>query len=203
MYKDYFFVPLDVPKLEFDRNELLEFYDTNKVHLIDPVSEPLGNPWNIVWLWDRGEIIFNDKVSRLFPNLFEVFGVLPHNYINNIALLEQVAEVKPHCDVSKEIDVELGPSSYRCMLVNDEPTKTFYFKRGVRWEGTLQDKEIYPTLPKDTNFFAINNYNAMHGSHMPTQRKIMLTIWGQVSPMRHYTLLQRSEKRFQEYCLRA
>ena len=201
MYENYFFIPLDIPKLEFDRDKLLEFYDENKYRLTDPVCEPLGNPWNILWLWDRGEIIFNEKVEKLFHNLYFVFGQLPHYYINNVALLEQVSEVKAHCDVSKEIDVTLGPSSYRCMLINDEPKKTFYFKRGVRWDGTLQNEEIYPTLPKETNFFAINNHNAMHGSHMPTQRKIILTVWGKVRELKHRNLLARSVEKYKEYCL--
>lgn len=202
MYENYYFIPLDIPRLEFDRERLLDFYDEKKIRLIDPVSEPLGNPWNIVWLWDRGDTIFQKEISALFVNLYEVFNHLPHKYINNIALIEQVLEVKAHSDVSKETDTTLGPSSYRCMLINDEPNKTFYFREGIRWEGTLQDKEIYPTMPKTTNFFAINNYNAMHGSHMPTKRKILLTVWGKVDQSKHYDLLQRSVKKYEEFCLK-
>lgn len=204
MFKNYYFIPLDVPILEYNRDKILLFFDKNKHRMIDPISEPLNNPWNILWLWKRNAVIFEDFVSELFPNIFNVIGSLPHDYINNIALLEQVIDVKPHCDVSKEIDVELGPSSYRCMLINDEPEHTFYFREGVRWQNTLQDTEIYPKLPKSTNCFAINNYITMHGSHMPISsksRKIMLTIWGNVHPMKHYNLLNRSVKKYKDLCL--
>ena len=204
MFDDYYFIPLDIPLLEYNRNEILTFFDNNKVRVDDPVSEPLGQPWNIVWLWKRDQVIFENFVEGLFHNIYDVFGELPHDYINNVALLEQVIDVKPHCDVSKEVNVGLGPSSYRCMLLNDEPNSTFYFREGIRWKDTLQTKEIYPVLPANTNCFTINNYITMHGSHMPTNplsRKIMLTVWGNVHKLKHYNLLKRSIEKNKEFCL--
>ena len=44
--------------------------------------------------------------------------------IKSITLITESSE-------DKEIDVKLGPSSYRCMLINDEPGRTFYFKQGI------------------------------------------------------------------------
>ncbi|NJO60965.1 MAG: hypothetical protein HC836_22725 [Richelia sp. RM2_1_2] len=204
MFNNYYFVPLDVPKLLYNRSALLTFFDNNKYRVDDPVSKPLDDPWNIVWLWRRGSNNFESFVETLFPNLIEIFNCLPHYYINNVALLEQVIEVKPHCDVSKENSIDLGPSSYRCMLINDEPNSTFYFKEGVRWQGNLRDTEIFPTMPCDTNFFAINNHITMHGSHTltkSTSRKIMLTVWGNVDITKHIALLDKSIKKYKEYCL--
>jgi hypothetical protein len=206
MFEDYIFVPLDVPKLEFDRNRLLNFYDSKKVRITEGLAAPLNFPWNIVFLWERGATTWNEYALDYFPNLLEVFDQLPHLSIDNVALLEQLMEVKVHCDVSKEPYPDLGPASYRCMLINDEPSNTFYFRKGVRWEDNLGDSFMFPYWPETSNFFAMNNYNSMHGSFMlrrPESRKIMLTVWGRVDREKHFKLIARSIEKYNTYVIKA
>ena len=202
MFEEFYFVPLEVPKLELNREKFLDYFDTHKEHCVDDVSAPLDHPWNIVWAKPRNSDWTND-IKKLFPQIIEAVENLPFYEINNIAFLEQNSEVKLHSDVSKESDPLLGPSTYRCMLINDE-RETFYLREGIRIEGTLKDEIHFPEFPEDKNFFCVNNYRSMHGAFIakcPNSRKIIMAIWGKVIPEQHLKLIDKSITFNHKYCL--
>ena len=145
MYERIIFVPLDLPPLIFDREELLQWFDAKKSRGMEEYVASIGYPWNVVWLQDPEKQ--PELLDSPIHNLGAVLGYLPHTEIKRVYLLEQVIEVPHHSDVSREDDPNLGPSTYRNMLINDAPESTFYYLKGNKSKGTLEETPLFPTLP--------------------------------------------------------
>ncbi len=75
-----------------------------------------------------GDPVFREN----FPQFVKQIEGFPFQKIDRIYILEQVKEVKAHQDVSREDDLNLGPSTFRCPIVNDAPDRTFYLMKGSR-----------------------------------------------------------------------
>jgi hypothetical protein len=197
--KKYVFVPLDLPTIEFDRNQLCEYYDQHKIILNQPEYDNLvGLHWPWYGLHIKRNNEWNTDFCNTFKDFFPKLSMLPFIQCK-IGILEQFKPVLPHKDESRDPTQHLGPTSFRCPIIFDEPFSTFYF---------LKDNnpavEIYPTFPPEhSRWFAMNNYNAMHGSHMPSQgkRKLMLCIWGWVYAPEFLDLITRSIDLYKDYCL--
>lgn len=202
MYEDIIFVPLDLPPLEFDRNELLGWFDARKARGMEEYVKKIGYPWNVVWL--KSPEHQPELLESPIRNLSSALSLLPHIEIKRIYLLEQLIEVPHHRDVSREDRVELGPSTYRNMLINDALDSTFYYHRGTEWRGNLDTSSpIFPKFPPDTTWFAHNNFNSQHGSFMPPEgaRKVILCFWGVVDSLSHLALIEKSRQKYPEYVL--
>ena len=54
-----------------------------------------------------------------------------------------------------------------------------------------------------TKWFAINNYDALHASDLPTapDRKIIMTISGTLDYEKHKVILQRSLQKYKDYII--
>ncbi len=201
MYERLIYVPLDLAPLQFDRDELLTWYDAKKTRGMEEYVAAIGYPWNVVWLLEPDKQ--PDLLDSPIRNMYQALAALPHKTIKRVYILEQLIEVPHHSDVSREDDPNLGPSTYRNMLINDAPNSTFYYLRGNQSKGTLEPEPVYPKYPEDTKWFVHNNYTARHGSFMPPEgaRKLILCIWGGVDPTLHTDLLQRSVLKYAEHVI--
>lgn len=201
MYENLIFVPLDLPPLDFDRTELLEWFDSRKTRGMEEYVKKIGYPWNVVWLLSPE--YQPELLGSPIRNLDMALQGLPHKTFQRIYLLEQLIEVPHHRDVSREDRVELGPSTYRNMLINDALDSTFYYRRGTEYRGNLEETPIFPRFPPDTRWFVHNNYNSHHGSFMPPEgaRKLILCFWGQVDSLNHLALIEQSRQKYLEYVL--
>jgi hypothetical protein len=201
MYENLIFVPLDLPPLGFDRTEFLEWFDARKQRGMEEYVRKIGYPWNVVWLLSPE--YQPELLESPLRNLPELLKQLPHRLIQRIYLLEQLIEVPHHRDVSREEQVELGPSTYRNMLINDAIDSTFYYLRGTEYRKNLDPTPIFPKFPPDTRWFAHNNYASHHGSFMPPEsvRKVLLCIWGQVEPLSHLALIEQSRQKYPEFVI--
>ena len=199
MFDDFIFVPLDLPQIEFDRSEFLDWFDARKTRGMEEYVRKIGYPWNVVWL--KSPEHQPELLDSPLRNLPECLGELPHIEIKRLYLLEQLIEVPHHRDVSREDRVDLGPSTYRNMLINDALDSSFYYLRGTDYRQNLESTPIHPKFPDDTRWFAHNNFTSHHGSFMPRpeQRKVLLCVWGTVDPDAHFNLLGRSRAKYEEY----
>lgn len=192
MFESLIFLPLDLPKLEFNREILLTWYDRNKTRGYEEYVKSIGYPWNVIWLRDLDKNLeWRDDLDQVFPNLQQVLAHLPHETIRKMYVLEQVIDVEPHRDVSREDDPELGPSTYRAMLINDY-SKTLYYLRGA--ETDPGESPLYPKFPEPGMWFVHNNFSSRHGAKMPPAgaRKLILCVWGRVDKQKHIELVGRS-----------
>ncbi|MFA5489571.1 MAG: hypothetical protein WC284_10175 [Candidimonas sp.] len=203
---DIVYTPLDLPKLIVDRDVICNYYDERKTVADNDFLEKVNYPWWVVhirpdWIKPKKNEIhgsgWDEDFRTLFPNVVDVVESLPFSFINRVYLLEQLKEVPPHKDISKETDPTLGPSTFRCPIVHEDPENTFYFIR----DG--HDEELYPRLPDETNWFSMSNYTAKHGSHIPSQgkRKLMMCVWGKVDVEKYKNLINRSVNRYSEYVI--
>ena len=202
------FVPLAIPKFAFDREELLNFFETHKSLPNYSFLKEIDEPW---FAYEARAQHFSSKSSHVkgsgwdpefcsaFPQIVDTVERLPFQGIDRVYFLQQRKEVRAHRDVSKEDDPLLGPSTFRCPIINDEPESTFYLSPLDRPEET-----IFPQLPSETQWFGMNNYNARHGSLMPSPgaQKLMLCIWGRVNRKSWWQLLERSVETYPEHCLK-
>ena len=71
-----------------------------------------------------------------------------------------------------------------------------------------KDKDIEDRLyikhPNNlTKWFAVNNYDALHAADLPTDpdRKIIMTISGELDIVKHREILKRSLEKFKDYII--
>lgn len=213
-FTNYIYLPIDVDCPPVDRAKILRWHDSRKKRCMDPDISELEYPWAISKprLRENGSTpgyipgsSWDPSFEEEFPEIVStVEQQLPFKEIVRVSVLEQLMEVRRHQDISRDPSPHLEPASYRCTLVNDEPEKTFYLRRGVRRLGTLEEKDLFPRLPSSTQWWVMGNLKSMHGSHMPSPgaRKLIFSIWGVVDPERHFQLLQRSLSKFSEFAIR-
>lgn len=197
--KELVYIPVDLPTLEFDRAKLEQWYDANKTRGIEQYVAAIGYPWNVVWLRDEDKgIDWRSDLEEVFPGFHENLKNLPHIILRKVYILEQVIDVEPHRDVSREDDPDLGPSTYRAMLINDNPDTLYYMKV----DGPSEKK--FPRFPKPGMWFTHNNYNARHGAIMPKSpdRKLILCVWGNVRRTDHEDLIRRSYGLYKDYSIK-
>ncbi len=191
MFESLIYLPVAVPRLEFDPIQLCEWYDQNKTRGYEEYVKSIGYPWNVIWLrdLDKGLVERADTLS-MFPNFYQCLQTLPHVTIRKMYILEQVIDVEPHRDISREDDPSLGPSTYRCMLLGQP--KSLYYLRGAEVEPG--ESPLYPKFDIPGEWFVHNNHNSRHGAIKPPdgQRKLILCVWGVVDRDKHFELLARS-----------
>lgn len=200
-HQDLIFVPLDLPKIEFDRATLEQWYDSNKTRGMEEYVASIGYPWNVVWLRDEDRgLEWHVNIEEIFPNLMTTMALLPHMIFRKVYILEQVIDVAPHRDVSREDDLGLGPSTYRSMLINDDP-ETFYYYKGTEKGPT--DTPIFPKFPEERMWFCHNNYTSRHGAFLPKppNRKLIFCVWGHVQRKAHEDLIARSYEKYKEWAI--
>lgn len=197
------FTPLAVPKLDLDRNKILEYFDSRKSRFQDwqwVVIKPLNGP-------------LDPALTEIFPFLEEQIRLLPwKDYCNNLHIdfREAFLNNKPHQDpiTKTHNNLELGPASYKCMILRDV-LETFYVlpqstnPNIVQYDFRSREKlnPIFPKLPEDTNWFGLNNHTGYHGAFMvpPRFKKITMFFTGAINEASHAKLIEESVKKYSEF----
>lgn len=141
--------------------------------------------------------------------LKSVFEQLPFNRIRSVRLWSANREVRAHYDgnMPPSLDGVLRfPTEIRIMLDDQNPHETFWLtpvaKHNPQTEVPQVDKH-YVKLPIDTNTFAWNNEDFLHGADFdPKYRKILVVIKGWVDVDRLESLLDQSLNKYPEYIIK-
>jgi hypothetical protein len=194
--------PIDLPKLQLDREKVLEYFDARKTPHQD---------WNWVNFKPANKPMDSDLL-KIFPNLNEQLKALPLlNYeSSHFDFREQVVNNKPHQDpIAKTlVDGNLGPTAYKNLVMRDM-LETFYVLPTSSNPNIQQydrrPKEllspVYPILPNDTDWFVLNNHVGYHGSFLapPEYRKITMFIAGKLDTVKHLEIINRSIEKYKDY----
>ena len=193
------YTPVDLPEMVIDRNEFIEWHEANRKRDRGGHAENFISPWLISFAFhkDRG---WNKDILNVIPNLKNlVENELPFTEIVYINFLEQKIPCMLHRDKTSqpEIDFKDQPNSYKAYIVYDKPLMYFQKEKDV-------PEKIYIDHPNHlTKWFAINNYDALHASDLPTapDRKIIMTISGTLDYEKHRIILERSLQKYKDYII--
>jgi hypothetical protein len=203
--KDIILMPIDLPKLNLDRQKVLEYFDARKLPHQD-------------WAWVNFKPMnkpIDPDLLKLFPDLDEKLRALPLlDYENNghFDFREQIVNNKPHQDpIAKSLaDGELGPTAYKNLVMRDM-LETFYVLPTSSNPDIVQYDQrprnllspVFPVLPSDTDWFVLNNHVGYHGSFMaPAEyRKITMFIAGRLDTDKHLELITRSVEKYKDYII--
>lgn len=193
------YTPLDLPEMIVDREEFISWHEDNRKRDKGGHADNFISPWLISFAYhvDRG---WNQQLLKIIPNLkYIVENELPFNTIRYINFLEQKLPCALHRDRTSqpEIDFKDQPNSYKAYMVYDEPLMYFQKEKDV-------PNKIYINHPNHlTKWFAVNNYDALHASDLPTGnvRKIIMTISGELDSEKHRVILNQSLKKYKDYVI--
>ena len=205
MFEEIIFTPLDISRLDLDRQKIIEFCDKRKYRDMDwmrtdikKYSEPL-----------------NEDFKSLFPNAELILRSLPFEDFDNslhIHFYDQVVTNRPHQDPITKLQnsCDLGPASYKNFVIRDK-IDTFYLLPNSTNQDVIQYDNrpvtylnpVFPLMPDDTNWFAINNHKGYHGSFLapPEYRKITMFFVGPVNRNKHFELINRSIEKYKDYII--
>lgn len=141
--------------------------------------------------------------------LKSVFEQLPFRRIRSVRLWSANREVKAHYDgnMPPSLDGILRfPTEIRIMLNDRNPTETFWLTPVASHnpQADVPDSDkLYVKLPADTNTFAWNNEDFLHGADFnPQYRKILVVVKGWIDVDKLETLLDESIKKYYNFVIR-
>jgi hypothetical protein len=141
--------------------------------------------------------------------LKSVFEELPFRRIRSVRLWSANREVRAHYDgnMPPSLDGVLRfPTEIRIMLDDQNPRETFWLTPVAKHSPQTQVPEVdkhYVKLPIDTNTFAWNNEDFLHGADFdPQYRKILVVIKGWIDVDRLESLLDQSINKYPEYIIK-
>lgn len=198
-------LPIDLPKLELNRDKTLEYFDARKERHQD---------WNWVNFKKSNQPI-DPALLELFPDLDKKLRAIPLlDYDNggHFDFREQFLNNKPHQDpIAKSLAGDnLGPTAYKNLVMRDV-LETFYVLPNstnpdiVQYDARSREKlnPVFPVLPDTTDWFVLNNHLGYHGAFLAPKkyRKITMFIAGKLDPIKHLELLNRSIKKYKDYII--
>lgn len=210
-YKNIRWLPLDIPKIEFDDfQEFEEIWrqESIKILRIKPdVAEPWtkedhpygpASSWHIpsfqgltIWRNPKSEmqtITFAEKLYEKKNKQFEriidqVFQYFPIHTMFSIFIWKSTMEIKPHQDKSAFWKC---PTEFRTMLYDENEEPSLYV-------ADIEHGDInYIDLPKDTNSFCWSNGTQIHGSDYYGKNKYLLCLSGIQHSKKSDELFERS-----------
>lgn len=141
--------------------------------------------------------------------LKSIFEQLPFRRIRSVRLWSANREVRAHYDgnMPPSLDGVLHfPTEIRIMLDDQNPTETFWLTPVAKHNPQTQVPQVdkhYVKLPIDTNTFAWNNEDFLHGADFdPQYRKILVVIKGWIDVDRLESLLDQSINKYPEYIIK-
>lgn len=193
------YTPLDLPEMTVDREDFISWHEANRKRDRGGHADNFISPWLISFAYhiDRG---WNQELLKIIPNLKNIVeNELPFSTIRYINFLEQKLPCALHRDKTSqpEIDSQDQPNSYKAYMVYDEPLMYFQKEKDV-------PNKLYINHPNHlTKWFAVNNYDALHASDLPTGtvRKIIMTISGTLDKEKHRAILNRSLEKYKDYVI--
>jgi hypothetical protein len=230
-YKGIAALPLDLPKFELDSpDDFWRIWNNEKERVarqtIDRGAIGATSPSLEHSQWD-GLAMYEDLVllkdaawktklsyelAQTQPNyMMSLFQKLPFVRIRSIRMWSSNCVIPAHYDgnMPSLLDgVMHFPTEIRLMLDDKNPSETFWLCSSAKYkpntkEGIPLDDRYYVTLPSDTNTFAWNNEDYLHGAdYDPQYRKILVVIKGWVDVTRLEELLDRSIAKYPSYVIR-
>lgn len=224
-------LPLALPKFELDNvNDFWNIWNSEQARVDrqhidrgaagkDPskVSKTYTQ-WDGVAMYEDIALLKNAAwVTKLSPAMAEsqpnyiksIFERLPFVKIRSIRLWSANCTIPPHYDgnMPASLDGKLKfPTEIRLMLDDQNPTETFWLTPvGISKPHSMVPAENrrYVKLPQDTNTFAWNNEDFLHGADFdPKYRKILVVIKGWVDVDRLEPLLDESLVKYPEYVIK-
>jgi hypothetical protein len=222
-------LPLALPKFELDDTEAFWHIWNDQVVPVDRQHIDRGalgkdapvmsfTQWEGLAMYEDTTLLskaaWNTKISTALATsqhkfLKSIFEQLPFNRIRSVRLWSANREVRAHYDgnMPPSLDGVLRfPTEIRIMLDDQNPTETFWLtpvaKHNPQTEVPQVDKH-YVKLPIDTNTFAWNNEDFLHGADFdPQYRKILVVIKGWVDVDRLESLLDQSINKYPGYIIK-
>jgi hypothetical protein len=199
------FLPIDIPKLNLDRDKVLGYFNDRKIKHQD---------WDWVEFKKYDQPIDSD-LREIFPNLERIVRMLPFADFDNklhIDFREQIVYNRPHQDpISKNLVGNIvGPTAYKNLVMRDV-LETFYVLPNASNPNIVQYDSrsrfelnpVFPVLPDDTDWFALNNHKGFHGSFLAPKKfkKITMFFAGPLDEKKHQDLLERSFEKYKNYII--
>jgi hypothetical protein len=216
-YSDIMWLPLDIPKIEFDNyEEFLKIWDeqSHKVVRVKPdAAEPWtkeDHPWGEKSSWNVAQfngltlyrhpgIPWEDTTFAAQPYVGEipmferivkqVFDYFPIHTMITIFIWESKMPIGPHRDRGAYWKC---PTEFRVMLHDENEEPTLYVA------DEFNDDPVYIDLPEDTNSFCWSNGKCMHGSTFHGKRKFILCIAGIQHSEKSDELFNRSIEKYKD-----
>jgi len=143
--------------------------------------------------------------------LQRILKEMPFVRIRSVRLWSAHRNIIAHYDgnMPPELDgIMKFPTEIRIMLDDQNPKETFWLCSSEKYkpnskEAVPESGRYYVALPPDSNTFAWNNEDFLHGADFdPQYRKILVVIKGWVDVFRLEELLDRSIEKYPEYVIR-
>jgi hypothetical protein len=224
-------LPLALPKFELDDVDTFwriwneEHARVDRQHIDrgavgkDPTKVSKSyTQWDGVALYEDEALLKSAAwVTKLSPALAEsqpnyvksIFERLPFVRIRSIRLWSANCTIPPHYDgnMPASLDGVLRfPTEIRIMLDDKNPTETFWLTPIAVSKPHCDVPQVdrhYVKLPIDTNTFAWNNEDFLHGAdYDPRYRKILVVIKGWVDIERLEPLLDESLNKYPGYVIK-
>lgn len=230
-YRGISSVPLDLPRFELDDEDAFwRIWNAEKDRVsrqaIDRGAVGTKNPTLEHTQWD-GLALYEDETllkdaawrTKVSPALAEtqpnylkrIMNELPYVRIRSVRLWSAHTTITPHYDgnMPPELDGLMHfPTEIRIMLNDQNPKETFWLCSNEKYgpntkKSILKRDRHYVKLPQDTNTFAWNNEDCLHGAdYKEPYRKILVVIKGWVDVKRLEELLDRSIAKYPDYIIR-
>lgn len=229
-YKGIAALPLDLPTFELDDTEQFwQVWDKQNQRVarqtIDRGAVGANKPslehsqWDGLALYED-EILLKDAAwkTKISPDLRlsqsryfrRIFSEMPFVKIRSVRFWSSHTTIPAHYDgnMPSSLDgVMHFPTEIRLMQFDQNPKETFWLCSSQKYKpnsGTIpMEDRYYVKMPSDTNSFAWNNEDFLHGADFdPQYRKILVVIKGWVDLERLETLLDRSIEKYSDYVIR-
>ena len=226
MYENLAYVPLDIPSVEFNLDDLADLFLNHGMnhypypHIWDAFCvcgrvEDWKNPidtdraWNERYILD-GDVPFNPHLpTALQIKLKFILDRLPYKKYTFAQVLSQKITVAPHQDglynptENVKDAVYRGPGGF-----NNEPEPaglkvmlTHKHAKCFYLSEKAGSARKFIRLPDDTNCFAINERTFFHGAKYLGEPKYILSTFGIIDPERHAEIIKRSLGKYYEYAI--
>lgn len=226
MFESIAYIPLDIPQIDFNLNELNTLFDNHGMehypypHIWDAfcvcgrVNDWSNNidtdrAWNERYILD-GDVPFNPALpDDLRTDLKFMLDSLPYKKYTFAQILSQKITVAPHQDGLYDPHGDVRREVYKGSTgFNDEPEpaglKVMLSHKDARCfylSASAGSKREFIKIPEDTNCFAINERTYFHGAKHLGERKYILSTFGIIDPTRHKEMIERSLKKYKDYVI--
>lgn len=229
-YKGIVALPLALPKFELDDTE--QFWNiwnkekaiVDRQHIDRGAEGKIGDvlmthqQWEGLSMFDIpslrsagawGTKLSTELVESQPKYLKSIFELLPFNKIRSVRFWSNSITIPAHYDgnMPASLDGQMRfPTEIRLMLYNENPKETFYLASATKHTAHTdipEEDRFYVKLPNDTNSFAWNNEDYLHGAdYDPRYKKILVVVKGWVHLGRLEKLLDESISKYSEYVIR-
>jgi len=218
-YRNIRWLPLDVPKIEFDDfDEFLKFWEDECIDVVrtqpcaaepwDKDNHPLGKYSNYykpqfkgLHFYTKNPDTFETDETGIFARKYlthpmfkriieQLHEYLPFHIINHAKIWESVKAVYPHRDQTFFWNC---PTEFRVMLNDENPTPTLYVADIEHGDINYIDLRAL-----ETNAFCWSNGSQIHGSDFLGSRKHLICIDGILHPTKQEDLIDRSVSKYKD-----